>query len=180
MASSNYPLFTYQAILYVRGMIVVRQFILYVTIFFVILGGCSHQREMNTLYEATFDALLKDDEYISEMDYISLFIQHDDVTRADFSAIEKYIKGMYHKDTYSYIAQELLQSGAYGKENLDEEGVYLYITDLEMDNRQAIVHCEKYYTVTSIKPLGMELTFKKTDNEWVLDETKVEWRGKPE
>lgn len=143
------------------------------------MTGCNQQSDMNTLYETVFDSLLKNDDHIDDMDYISLFVQRDDVIQDDFSSIEKQIQETYQKNTYSYTTEELQDSGSYGKENLNEEGIYLYITEIEEMDDQTIVHSETYYTVESIKPFGMEMAFEKNNDEWGLIESTVEWKDKP-
>lgn len=162
-------------------MIVVRKIrmSIWICVLFLVATGCHQQSDTNMLYEKVFDALLQDDEHLGDIDYISLFIQNDAITRGDFSPIETFIQEAYKKDTYSYTTSELHGSGAYGKEDLNQEGVYLYITDIDESEQHTIVHSEKYYTLKSINPLGMEMSFEEKDDQWVLDETNVEWEGKP-
>lgn len=178
---SYYHLSQKRATLYTRGMIVVRKvrMLLFFGIIFFVISGCQQQSDMSGLYEKAFGTLLSDDRHIDEMDYISLFIQSDDVTRADSSAIESHIREKYQKDTYSYTQSEIQGAGAYGKEDLNEEGIYLYIKDVENKDGHTIIQSEKYYTVGKLDPVGVTMTFTQEDGDWVLDEMIVEWEGAP-
>ena len=178
--SLYYHLLANIATLYVKEMIVVRKFHMGICLCVMLIAiiGCKQQSEMGMLYEKVFDTLLQDDSHLGDIDYISLFIQNDDITQGDLSPIETSIRETYEKETYSYTPPELEGSGAYGKEDLNQEGVYLYITDIEESERQIVVHSEKYYTLKSIAPIGMEMTFKKRNDQWVLDDIQIEWKGK--
>ena len=152
---------------------------IFVCIMILPMFGCGQQLDRNKLYKIVFDTHLQEDEHTPDMDYISLFIQRDDVGRADFSPIEKSIQETYQKDTYSYTTAELHHSGSYGKENLNEEGIYLYITRVEEADNQVIVHSEKYYTVETLQSTGMKMTFVEKDDGWELIEKIVVWEGSP-
>lgn len=144
------------------------------SIMLVIFSGCSQKTVDISLYQQAFDDMLQMDKHVKEMDYISLFIYNEAIKEKDYKPIKKYLHGKYEKEIHSYAMEELQEQGAYGKEDLNQEGIYLYITEIEDKDDHMKISSESYSTLEEVGK-GMEMTFIETKKSWQLDDMTIIW-----
>lgn len=140
----------------------------------IVLSGCS-QLSNTKLYQQILDYSLQDDLDLKKVDYISLYINDDHLSQRKLTSLERYLQDKYDKHTFSYMAEEFRKSGPYGKEDLNQEGIYVYITEVKNQKDRTVVFIEKYSTLKRTEAIGLKMTFSKTKQSWKLDEKKVEW-----
>lgn len=126
----------------------------------IALNGCLQVNPKTEMYLDAFEQILfEDDAYLEEVDYISIFINEDDVPDNRLSYIQKTLKEKYNKKVYTYKKEEVHVSGPYGKEDLDDHGIFIYITSVDSKDDITYMTGEKHYTRKNHPSIQVDLTF---------------------
>lgn len=129
-------------------------------VFVLVLAGCISINSKTMMYEQAFEKILfEKGAYLEEIDYISIFINEEHVPERELAKIQQSLKKTYDKKVYTYKKEELVEPGPYGKENLKDEGVFLYITNIEKKGDVHYITAEKYYTTGHLSPVEILITY---------------------
>jgi len=112
------------------------------------------------MYQDAFEQILfENGAYLEEIDYISIFINEDDVADERLTYLQKALKNKYDKKVYTYKKEEVHVSGPYGKEDLDDHGIFIYLTDIVVEDDLTFITGEKHYTRKNHPSVEVILTF---------------------
>src|SRR5699024_1206444 len=99
-------------------------------IIIVMLASCSDTSPKTLMYQDAFEQILfENGAYLEEVDYISIFINKDDVADERLTYLQKALKNKYDKKVYTYKKEEVHISGPYEKEDLDDHGILIYLNN---------------------------------------------------
>lgn len=76
------------------------------------LTSCSNTNPKTLMYQDAFEQILfENGAYLEEVDYISIFINEDDVADDRLTYLQKALKNKYNKKVYTYKKEEVHISG---------------------------------------------------------------------
>jgi len=129
-------------------------------IIIVMLASCSDTSPKTLMYQDAFEQILfENGAYLEEVDYISIFINEDDVADERLTYLQKALKNKYDKKVYTYKKEEVHISGPYGKEDLDDHGIFIYLTNITDKDDLTFITGEKHYTRKNHPSVEVVLTF---------------------
>lgn len=133
---------------------------LFILIIIGILTSCSNISPKTLMYQDAFEQILfENGAYLEEVDYISIFINEDSVADERLAYLQKALKNKYDKKVYTYKKEEVHVSGPYGKEDLDDHGIFIYLTDITVEQDATYITGEKHYTRKNHPSVEVVLTF---------------------
>src|SRR5699024_11342828 len=133
-------------------------FILFIII--VMLASCSDTSPKTLMYQDAFvQILFENGAHLDEVDYISIFINEDNVADNRLAYLQKALKNKYDKKVYTYKKEEVHVSGPYGKEDLDDHGIFIYLTDITIEKNATYITGEKHYTRKNHPSVEVVITF---------------------
>lgn len=125
------------------------------------LTGCGRFDARAETYVEAFEMILfEEGAHLEEVDYISIFIDEEDVPSYTLRYIQQTFIERYDKKVYTYKLEDIPTTGPYGKENFREHGVFLYLSDLEEEDDKLFLRAEKYYTRKNYSAVEVEMEFE--------------------
>lgn len=141
----------------------------------VLMQGCQSGKQIDEAYITVFDVLLEDHDLAHPIDYISLFINDEDLAKRDLATIVAHVEDTYGKKVFTYTPDEIVHEGPYGKEEVTMDGIFLYLLDIDQEEQTMHIETAKFHTVSDRGARGMDVSISQKDQEWFVKEANILW-----